>query len=58
MIIADIQTPVQLTPAVTTVAPKKPQTPAEEQIRIKTQGEVLHKQYTTSEYSNLVNSCS
>lgn len=58
MIIADIQTPVQLTPAVTTVAPKKPQTPGEEQIRIKTQGEVLHKQYTTSEYSNLVNSCS
>ncbi|XP_011610211.1 ATPase family AAA domain-containing protein 2B isoform X1 [Takifugu rubripes] len=44
----DIQTPVQLTPALTTVAPKKPQTPGEEQIRIKTQGEVLHRQYTTN----------
>lgn len=54
MIIADIQTPTQLMPALSTVAPKKPHAPGEEQIRTKSQGETLHKQYNTSEYSNPV----
>lgn len=55
MIIADVQTPAQPTPALSTVVPKKPQSPGEEQIRTKTHGEASHKQFTTSEYSNLVN---
>lgn len=55
MIIADVQIPAQPTPALSTVAPKKPQTPGEEQIKAKTHGEASHKQFTTSEYSNLVN---
>lgn len=55
MIIADVQTPAQPTPVLSTVVPKKPQTPGEEQIRTKTHREASHKQFTTSEYSNLVN---
>lgn len=55
VIIADVQTPAQPTPALSTVVPKKPQTPGEEQIKAKTPREASHKQFTTSEYSNLVN---
>lgn len=55
VIIADVQTPAQPTPALSTVVPPKPQPPGrEEQIRTKAHREASHKPFTTSEYSNLV----
>lgn len=50
MIIADVQIPAQPAPALTTVAPKKPQTPGEEQIKPKSPREASHKLFTTSEH--------
>lgn len=55
VIIADVQTPAQPTPALNTVVPQKPPTPGAEQIRTKAHREASHKPFTTSEYSNLVN---
>lgn len=56
VIIADVQTPAQPTPALSTVVPPKPQPPGgEEPIRTKAHREASHKPFTTSEYSNLVN---
>lgn len=54
MIIADVPTPAQPAPTLSTVTPQKPKTLGEEQVRTKAHREASHKQFTTSECLNLV----